>query len=302
MPPKATTSTRQPLSALKTNSLIPSFFTPNKDTMPPATVVDMDGIEELSESDFTAQDLARSAQRRKDREAARAWRSRARCSPHLLTTGTCSALASDEVEHIDLSGHSSPPSHCRSSRRSQPASTPATNPPSSQSKRRRQVVSSDEDVPSTRKRKDKANEVPTSSSSARDTSTNVADEPDEYDQYYDMDYSTWDAIEVPDFSEMPSTFPHRSPSPSLVDEEEQAESEAMPTMSDLKLVDDLDHRWKEFYMDHWRRGAEDESDEGGSDHETFGGVAAVAQKRGSVRGRGKTKSRGRGRGFYKRKK
>jgi hypothetical protein len=153
---------------------------------------------------------------------------------------------------------------------------------------------------------------------------------------------------VPDFTALPSTYPHRSPEPEIFNVDDSDDSDGptaispppktpanakaptsaraatkrktktiavadVPVFEDIKLISELDERWRTFYAEHWRRGADGDDDDGGnagggrfgSSASTFGtfGVpapAAAARKAASSSSTARSwRPRGRGRGKWR---
>ncbi|BEJ13321.1 hypothetical protein CspHIS471_0304950 [Cutaneotrichosporon sp. HIS471] len=151
-----------------------------------------------------------------------------------------------------------------------------------------------------------------------------ADSPNNYDDGWDDDMADmtdfgnlhYEPIDIPDFEMLPSTQARRSrtPTPSIYvsdDESPQAKrgqlsgaaaraaalsassSPPRKEFGGLTLISELSPHLQEFYLNHFRRGANEEDSD--DDPDAFG-VAAVVPKRAPARGRGRGRGGWRGRG------
>ncbi|GMK56445.1 hypothetical protein CspeluHIS016_0302850 [Cutaneotrichosporon spelunceum] len=215
----------------------------------------------------------------------------------------------------------------------QPASI-LTSPskPSSSNKDRGQGSEGAEDEPVPAKQKGKGRADPNEedcddmSDGGRSIAPVDEESPDNYDDGWsdnmadiaDLNSFNYEPIDIPDFERLPSTQAPRSRTrtpPIYVsdDESPQAQNAPLPgaaaraaalsasfspdkrRLEGLTLISELSPELQEFYLNHFRRGAnESDSDE---DPDGFG-VAAVVPKRTPARGRGRGRGRGsRGRGM-----
>jgi hypothetical protein len=147
-----------------------------------------------------------------------------------------------------------------------------------------------------------------------------ADSPENYDDGWDDDMAditdfhnyNYEPIDIPDFEILPSTQPPRprTPTPICISVQRKTSAKgaaarkaalagsfsSTPGDKDipkLTLVSSLPPAVREFYENHFRRGADEEDED--EDPDDFG-VAAVVQKRAFPRGRSRAGGGGRGRG------
>ncbi|BEI82485.1 hypothetical protein CcaverHIS002_0303530 [Cutaneotrichosporon cavernicola] len=372
--PKATPRTRGTLAPISEFLKGSPVTTPEPRPRSVSKVVDeFDDIEEISETDYTQDELRKSAKRRSDRALKRLSSnapSSSRAAPSSLQTPSDTL----EPEHIDLVGSSSPvrrspskhpalsssattsttkPSSARTSQsNSSSGRTRSPSPPIRRTRRRivaSEGIDDDDDAPllrSTSKRtlpskpsspskdlvqdSDADDEEPApvvrkgkGKSPAdpdeedygdfNDDITSIApagaDSPNNYDDGWDDDMADmtdlgnlhYEPIDIPDFEMLPSTQARRSPARAAA--LNASYSPPRKELGGLTLISELSPQLQEFYLNHFRRGAnEDDSDD---DPDAFG-VAAVVPKRapagGRGRGRGGWRGRGVKRGGYARRK